>query len=130
MLRRKTFFQQRQPLIRASEHMRVRNIVLAVITLFTVFVLGVIFLFLPPHWGRIEIGMSRSQVVALVGAPELDTGDIKGSFWLFGMPPLVFTLNVFFDSSGKAVDVDIRQFIGPENEEYVRHVLWKTQSKP
>jgi hypothetical protein len=61
-------------------------------------------------------------------APDFDSGDIKGCFWHFGKPPVVFVLNVFFDPDGKAIDVDVRQFLGPESGAYVRHLEWKTLS--
>ena len=95
----------------------------------TVIILAYIVFYLPHNWDRIELGMSRSQVVELVGEPIFDSGDIKGCFWSFGKPPVVFILNVFFDSNGKATDIDVRQFLGPKYGAYVRHLKWKTLSK-
>lgn len=83
----------------------------------------------PHNWDRIELDMSRSQVVELIGDPRFDSGDIKGCFWIFGKPPVIFVLNVFFDSNGKATDINIRQFLGPENGAYVRRLKWKTNQK-
>jgi outer membrane protein assembly factor BamE (lipoprotein component of BamABCDE complex) len=102
--------------------------VLLMAALLVLIILSYIFFYLPHNWSRIELGMSRSQVVELVGEPGFDSGDIKGCFWSFGKPPVVFVLNVFFDSNGKATDIDVRQFLGPENMAYVRYLKWKTKS--
>ncbi len=83
-----------------------------------------VFVFLPTGWSQITKGMSRTAVVALLGPPAFDTGDIKGAFWVYGKSPCKEYLNVYFDEkTQQQVEAAIvRQFLGPEDLTYVRTI--------
>ena len=84
--------------------------------------------YLPTGWKSVALGMSRTEVVALLGEPDFDSGDIKGCFWFWGISPVRFELHVFFNSNQKAQSLGINQYLGPEDGSHVRHLRY--ESKP
>lgn len=78
--------------------------------------------YLPPGWRSVSVGMSRADITAMLGEPDFDSGDIKGCFWFRGVAPVRFELQVFFGPESKVQMFSIRQYLGPSEGSYVRHI--------
>lgn len=83
--------------------------------------------YLPPGWRSITVGMSRTEITAMLGEPDFASGDIKGCFWFRGIAPVKFELQVFFGPESKVQTFSIRQYLGPSEGSYVRHIQFKNQ---
>lgn len=78
-------------------------------------------LYYPPHWGKVELGMTRSEVEALIGKPGHDQGETKGAFWHRSGALTKHQFNVYFEN-GIVTMVLIERFIGT-NEHFHRDLL-------
>jgi hypothetical protein len=88
-----------------------------------------IFMFLPPRgWADVALGMPRSRVVALVGEPFSDSGDIKGCLWVRRRLLVEYRLRMFFDPSDHSIDVSIERRIGTRDRFHETHLRWESSS--
>jgi hypothetical protein len=100
------------------------RIALSVTTILFLIFTGYVAFYLPFGWRNIALGMSRTEVIALLGKPDFDSGNIKGCFWIQGKTPVRFELNVFFDPTQKVQLFSIDQYLGPRDGSYVRHISY------
>lgn len=65
----------------------------------------------PRSWDNVHAGMTRSQVVQMVGKPDDDMADIKGCFWFKNTVTGWQELHVFFEND-HATDITVTRFLG------------------
>lgn len=69
----------------------------------------------PSGWHEVQVGATRSELVATIGEPSEDTGEIKGACWHSDRLLVRFRLNAVFDSSGKLAAFAVTRDIGTRN---------------
>jgi hypothetical protein len=66
----------------------------------------------PSAWDAVELGMARSRVLELVGAPTTDAGPVGGQFWVEQRHFARYELWLTFDRSGRVAAFTIDRRLG------------------
>jgi hypothetical protein len=84
----------------------------------------------PQGWGDIHVGMTRSQVYNIVGAPNGSCGEIKGCFWynekLIGWQELW----IDFEGDDKVSSMSLKQYIGTKTHFFIRRTRYESRYSP
>ena len=66
----------------------------------------------PKSWSRLQSGMAKSDVQAMIGAPQMDWNKVKGCFWFHELPFVRHRLQIVFNEDQRANFVLVTREIG------------------